>query len=167
MRLELKLSAQLDHPLRDIGAEPRPENARRRLLLVDDLAKGLICHPIVGIPKIGMVEKIEELRADRQHGVFSNLCIFHDREVSVEITRPRNRLRPCAKETAGPLHGPDELGNFPALNPVSHSDCTKSAPDAGEPFACTCGGWHGIADLGIAARSPQGPERPIAATGTE
>ena len=102
-QLELNLSPQLNHPLRDIGAESRPENAGRGLLQVVDLAECLVRHPIVGIRKIRMIEEIEKLRADRQHGIFPvvYLRVFYDREVAIEVIRSSKTIATLCQGNCG------------------------------------------------------------------
>src|SRR5262252_4182776 len=45
----------------------------------------------------------------------------------LKYPNPRKWLRPCAKATSCPLHGPDGPGKCPRLKSVSHLGCTKSA----------------------------------------
>jgi hypothetical protein len=55
--------------------------------------------PLIGIPKIGMVEHIEKLEADTQHTILPmwDLCVFHDREIRIEVARASKTIAALRK----------------------------------------------------------------------
>ena len=87
--LKLELDPELDHTGRNICVESRSQNAGWGLLLIKDLAKGIVRAPIIGKSKIGMVKQIEKLKADGQDAGFPawDLRIFHHCEVRVDVAR--------------------------------------------------------------------------------
>src|SRR6266705_1406793 len=67
---------QLERKLQDARAPSRK-----------NLSNGqLVCHPVIGLTEIDVVEEIEDLRPELQVGALGDLGVLYDSEVRVEKT---------------------------------------------------------------------------------
>src|SRR2546428_14180210 len=77
----------MNHAGRNVAAKTSTQNAGRRLIQVSYRPKVWARDINFWQAKIGMVEKIEELKTNSQHSVFParNFRVFHDGEVGIEV----------------------------------------------------------------------------------
>ena len=83
--LELDLGLQLNHPRR----RATTQDADGRLSQERDLPERLVRSKVIRGAKIGVVEEVEELKPDSQHGIFPtrNFRVLGDGEVGIEVPR--------------------------------------------------------------------------------
>ena len=77
----------MNHAWGNIAAKTSTQNAGRRLIQVSYRPEFWARHINFWQAKIGMVEKIEELKTNSQHGVFParDFRVFHNGEVGIEV----------------------------------------------------------------------------------
>ena len=115
--LEPDLRLYLNHPGGDVCVESRSENTRRGLLLIENLAEGLIGRPVIGKSKVGMVEKIEKLKTDSEHTAFpmGNVCVFHNGEVCRDVVRSAKTVPALRKGHARTAAGTIRTGQISSV----------------------------------------------------
>jgi len=99
--LKLKLDLQLNHSESRTPAEDPGRGGVERL----DLAECLVGTAIVWQAEVGVVEEIEELKPDPQHGIFptADFRVFHDGEVGVEVAWPTKVVASLSKRNYRPV----------------------------------------------------------------